>query len=385
MVYNGDAYPRLAVLHSRIGSSLTFQLGPGILGNIKEIMKSTIYAAAAALAFSATQVASHSTFQDLWVEGVDKGATCVRLPLSNSPVTDVTSDDIACNVGTSPVSGKCAVSAGSTVTVEMHQQPGDRSCANEAIGGDHFGPLQVYMAKVDDASTAVGADASWFKVFADTWASNSASSVGSGDYWGVKDLNSCCGLMDVQIPSDIAPGDYLLRAEVIALHVAGGTNGAQFYMSCYQLTVTGSGSASPSGVSLPGAYSASDPGILINIYQSLSTYEAPGPTVYSGGSTKSAGSPCEACEATCVVGSSATSTATATKATTTATTTTSAGTTVTTKTSTTSSATSTSTSGCTAVAAYGQCGGSGYTGCTTCASGSTCSHLNDYYYQCVPS
>lgn len=36
-------------------------------------------------------------------------------------------------------------------------------------------------------------------------------------------------------------------------------------MTCYQLTVTGSGTASPPTVSLPGAYSASDPGILINI------------------------------------------------------------------------------------------------------------------------
>lgn len=33
--------------------------------------------------------------------------------------------------------------AGDAVTVEMHQQPGDRSCANEAIGGDHWGPVLV--------------------------------------------------------------------------------------------------------------------------------------------------------------------------------------------------------------------------------------------------
>lgn len=25
----------------------------------------------------------------------------------------------------------------------MHQQPADRSCANEAIGGDHYGPINV--------------------------------------------------------------------------------------------------------------------------------------------------------------------------------------------------------------------------------------------------
>ena len=31
----------------------------------------------------------------------------------------------------------------------------------------------------------------------------------------------------------------------------------------------------------------------------------------------------------------------------------------------------------------GQCGGTGYTGCTVCASGSTCQKSNDYYWQCL--
>jgi cellulase len=39
---------------------------------------------------------AHATFQDLWVQGVDKQSTCARLPLSNSPVTDVTSNNIRC-------------------------------------------------------------------------------------------------------------------------------------------------------------------------------------------------------------------------------------------------------------------------------------------------
>jgi hypothetical protein len=39
-------------------------------------------------------------------------------------------------------------SAGDTVTVEMHQQPADRSCANEAIGGDHYGPINVSLFPV---------------------------------------------------------------------------------------------------------------------------------------------------------------------------------------------------------------------------------------------
>jgi cellulase len=43
------------------------------------------------------------------------------MPLSNSPVTNVGSRDMICNAGTRPVSGKCPVKAGGTVTVEMHQ------------------------------------------------------------------------------------------------------------------------------------------------------------------------------------------------------------------------------------------------------------------------
>ncbi|KAK6540210.1 hypothetical protein TWF694_009027 [Orbilia ellipsospora] len=33
---------------------------------------------------------------------------------------------------------------------------------------------------------------------------------------------------------------------------------------------------------------------------------------------------------------------------------------------------------------YGQCGGIGWTGVTTCTSGNVCTYLNDYFYQCLP-
>jgi hypothetical protein len=50
-------------------------------------------------------------------------------------------------------------------------------------------------------------------------------------------------------------------------------------------------------------------------------------------------------------------------------------------TTTTTTTTSSGGNGCT-VALYGQCGGSGYTGCTTCASG-TCKYSNEWYSQCL--
>ncbi|CAE7177285.1 hypothetical protein PTT_14450 [Pyrenophora teres f. teres 0-1] len=322
-------------------------------------MKST-FILAGVTAF-ATQVAAHATFQDLW-------STCARLPNSNSPVQSVTSNDIRCNANQGPAASKCSVPAGGTVTIEMHQQNGDRSCANEAIGGAHYGPVLVYMSKVADASTADGS-APFFKIFQDTWAKNTGGGGGSDDYWGTKDLNKNCGKMDVKIPANLASGDYLLRAEAIALHASSGLGGAQFYMTCFQITVTGGGSSSPAGVSFPGAYKATDPGIQINIYQNLASYVAPGPAVIAGGTEAIAGQ----------AGSAVTATGGAPVATPTATTM---------KTSTVASSTAAAptngggSGGCT-VAKFGQCGGSGWAGCTTCASGSTCKASGSYYSQCV--
>ncbi|KAJ3948412.1 uncharacterized protein N0V96_002663 [Colletotrichum fioriniae] len=241
----------------------------------------------------------------------------------------------------------------------MHQQPNDRTCTQEAIGGAHYGPVLAYMTKVSDATTADGSTG-WFKIYQDGWSAAAGSANGDGDNWGSKDMNTCCGKVQVKIPSDIPAGDYLLRAESIALHAAGSSGGAQLYMTCFQLTVTGGGSASPGTVSFPGAYKASDAGILVDIHRALTTYVVPGPTVYAGGSTKSAGAACVGCESTCTAGSGPTGTASSVPLPT----------------------ASGGLPGCT-VAKYAQCGGEGYTGCTTCVSGSTCQAVSaPYYYQC---
>ncbi|KAJ3974375.1 glycosyl hydrolase family 61-domain-containing protein [Lentinula raphanica] len=334
-------------------------------------------------------VSSHATFQELWINGVDAGSSCVRLPLSNSPVTDVTSDDLTCNVTPTPSSGICPVMPGDQVTVEMHQQPGDRSCATQAIGGDHYGPINIYLAAVDDAATADGPSASWFKI----------SEIGlpsdNPDYWGTEVLNDNCGHYTFTIPPDIKPGNYLLRAEVIALHVASTVGGAQFYMSCYQINIGGTGTASPAGVSIPGAYSATDPGILINIYQQLDTYEIPGPSPYGTTSpavastawpttatwnTADQPSTVPTVVPTSIPGGVPSSSSGNSGTTVPTTTPTTVAPTSTTPTASAPSSTSTAASG-----AYGQCGGIGWTGPTTCVSGFSCTVTNAYYSQCVPA
>lgn len=166
----------------------------------------------------------------------------------------------------------------------------------------------VYLTAVEDAASADGSSG-WYKIYEDSWAKNPDSSSGDDDFWGAKDMNNCCGLVDVTIPENTPAGDYLLRAEVIALHTAASEGGAQFYMTCFQLTIDGSGSASPDTVEFPGAYSASDAGILVDIHSALETYVAPGPAVIDAGTVREAGSDCTGCEATCTAAAAAAPTA----------------------------------------------------------------------------
>lgn len=183
-----------------------------------------------------------------------------------------------------------------------------------------------------------------------------------------KHNNSCCGKMNVPIPSSIATGDYLLRAEALALHAAQSPGNGQFYMTCFQITITGGSggsAASPPTVRIPGFLNASHAGVYVDIHRSMSSYATPGPAVWSGGATRQPGGACTGCESTCKAGSGPSGTAPETPA---------------------------PTDGgggggggtiCT-VAKYGQCGGQGYTGCTNCQAGSTCIGVSaPYYYQCA--
>ncbi len=78
-------------------------------------------------------------------------------------------------------------------------------------------------------------------------------------------------------------GKYLVRVESIALHQAQNAGGAQFYLACGQVEITGGGSGSPGGlVAFPGAYKTSDPGLLWSYYPVRTSYKAPGPDVWQG-------------------------------------------------------------------------------------------------------
>jgi len=225
----------------------------------------------------AVVTSAHTIFTNLVAGGTTNPVGyAIRDPSYDGPITDVTSNYLACNGGsnpTTPSSYVVNVNAGSTVqAVWRHTLTSD---ATDVIDPSHKGPVQAYLKKVTNATTDPGYGSGWFKI------SEAGLDVSTQD-WAVTDLIANQGLQNIPIPSCIEDGQYLLRAEIIALHAASSSGGAQFYMECAQINVSGgSGAKTPTTVSLPGAYSASDPGILINIYQTLTSYTIPGPTPFA--------------------------------------------------------------------------------------------------------
>ncbi|KAG8992014.1 Esterase/lipase/thioesterase [Tulasnella sp. 427] len=281
----------------------------------------------------------------------------IRAIPGNGPVTDMSYADIQCNgwtdggvVGSSPAPLYATAAAGSTVTLQWTDWP--------------------------DSHIAV-----WFKV-------DEAGLNLSTNTWAAIKLISDGNKYSFTIPASLAPGQYIIRHEIIALHSSYTYPGAQSYPSCIQVQVTGSGSVTPSGsklVAFPGAYGSTTAGLVWPLWnpnnlQSGVAYPIPGPSLYFGGS--SASSTTTAKTSTTTTKASTTTTSKAASSTTTTTTArTSTTTTKASSTTTTTSKTTTATGSSGTAAAYAQCGGSGWTGATVCVSGYTCTYSNAYYSQ----
>ncbi|KAK4241316.1 hypothetical protein C8A03DRAFT_41260 [Achaetomium macrosporum] len=230
----------------------------------------------------ALSVEGHAIFQKVSVNGADQGSlTGLRAPNNNNPVQDVNSQNMICGQSGSRSNTVINVKAGDRIGTWWQHVIGGAQFSGDPdnpIAKSHKGPVMAYLAKVDNAATASQTGLKWFKIWQDGFDTGSKK-------WGVDNLINNNGWVYFNLPQCIAPGQYLLRVEVLALHSAGKQGQAQFYQSCAQINVSGSGSFTPSQtVSIPGVYSANDPSILINIYGAQGqpdnggkAYNPPGP------------------------------------------------------------------------------------------------------------
>ncbi|CAJ2503654.1 Uu.00g110480.m01.CDS01 [Anthostomella pinea] len=183
-----------------------------------------------------------------------------------NPIMTVTDAKMTCNGGTSaPLSA--TVAAGENVTAVWSQWTHQQ------------GPVMVWMYPCESGFSACdGKSQKWFKIDQMGLFGTALNSVDWGTALVMATLE-----WSSKIPASLKAGDYLIRHELLALHQA---NTPQFYPECAQLTVTGSGTASPSGsylTSIPAYAAQSDPGVTIDIYSSTATtYTPPGPAVWTG-------------------------------------------------------------------------------------------------------
>ncbi|CZT48816.1 related to Endo-beta-1,4-glucanase D [Rhynchosporium secalis] len=355
-------------------------------------------------AAAASLASAHATIYNVWVNDVDQGtgnsaAGYIRSPPNNSPIKDITSKDMTCNVNNVAAAKTINVAAGDKISLEWHHN--NNSPADDIIDSTHKGPVMVYIAP----AASNGEGDVWVKLAEDGY---------DGSQWAVQKLIANKGKHDFILPSTLADNKYLIRGEIIALHEADSAysanpgRGAQFYMECVQISVSGGGSTLlPAGVSIPGAYSDTDPGVVFNLYGGFTSYKIPGPAVWNGGSSGTAPKPPTTTPAVPISGQApgkaedpkstpiatpapvATSAKSPCKPKTSSDAPKPTKTPCTGKTPTTMATVATpavsgtsAASGAT-VALYGQCGGQNYQGPTTCASGSTCTNYNPWYSQCV--
>jgi hypothetical protein len=249
-------------------ASIKLQLSIGHLVRQVKIFNQVNMKLLAVIAVASTlfsSVSAHYRFTSLIAGGKTTGAyEYVRQNSNmNSPVLDVTSTDIRCNVGAGSNGASIKtynVTSGSTVGFAMDQ------------GIFHAGPLSVYLGKAPStAASWDGSGANWFKIY-EIGAQITSSAInfpanGQSQF-------------SFPIPAATPAGEYLLRIEHIGLH---STGQPQFYISCAQVKITSGGSGNPPKVSIPGYIAQNDPSIILNIYYPIPTsYTVPGPAVWHG-------------------------------------------------------------------------------------------------------
>ncbi|KAF2020769.1 lytic polysaccharide monooxygenase [Aaosphaeria arxii CBS 175.79] len=267
----------------------------------------------AAIACLASSVFAHGGVYTYTIDGVDyPGYKFTEPPESQSnliqrrwyywPVEDPLSPNVTCSYDGSAVKDTyhAPVKAGDTITASwsnnltwddpngpFYCEPGSTRDCFYRRWYHFYGPLMAYMADCGgDCSTVDPAALKWFKIaeeglkpgftLGDTagWEQSALSRPGTKGW-------------SVTVPKSLKPGNYMIRHEILMIELMP----PQFYPTCGQLKVEGSGTATPSEdylVKFPGAYSMEDPGIAISgvVYGELgrntTEYIIPGPKVWTG-------------------------------------------------------------------------------------------------------
>ncbi|KAK3371810.1 glycosyl hydrolase family 61-domain-containing protein [Lasiosphaeria ovina] len=174
--------------------------------------------------------------------------------------TAYASPDIVCHLGATPAGAAAPVNAGDVIEIQWTPWP-----------ASHKGPVIDYLANCNGPCQNVDKTKLKFFKIDEVGLVDAASGT-----FGASQLTNNNNSWLVRIPTDIAPGNYVLRHEIIALHAAGQTNGAQNYPFCFSLAISGSGTANPAGIPATQFYAANNPGIKFDLFSKFTSYQIPG-------------------------------------------------------------------------------------------------------------
>lgn len=179
--------------------------------------------------------------------------------------------DIVCHKNSERANSFLEVEAGNSINLKWTDWP-----------VSHVGPVLTYLANARGEFSQVDKVNLLFVKIEEAGLLRNSSNPGKPEgYYAANRLMDQGDRWTVTIPKNVAPGNYVLRHEIIALMEAADPNKAQHYPQCINIKVTGNGKDPiATGTRARDFYYPEHPGILVQIYKEIN-YIIPGPPLYT--------------------------------------------------------------------------------------------------------
>lgn len=184
---------------------------------------------------------------------------------------------VICHYDAQPVALHVEITAGDTLKLQWNEWP-----------VSHVGPVLTYLAACNGSCSSSDKRAlQWVKIDELGWLNSTGwDKIDLGGTWASNVLIANVFSWIAKLPDALAAGDYVLRHEIIALHVADQLDGAQAYPQCVNLRVAKGKSGKEimlgAGVLGDRLYGYQDPGIFVDVHKKITGYMIPGPKLWDG-------------------------------------------------------------------------------------------------------
>ncbi|KAF4960034.1 hypothetical protein FSARC_10586 [Fusarium sarcochroum] len=250
------------------------------------------------VALMASQVAAHGYLNTFTLDGQDYEGFSRWNPSPDpnaigwsfttedeGPEMDISSPDFVCRRDAEASKNYGKIAAGKTASFFWTSD--DKEINPNGWAESHRGPVITYIAPCNgDCASVDKTQLKWTKIAEEGVVSGPANTEG---VWATDKLRENGGVNSAVIPASVAPGKYVVRNELIALHRAH-LSEPEFYMQCGNIEVTGSGTDKLSnGVVASQLYSTSDEQIFgFSVYDNRGdSWKIPGPALYTGAKASS--------------------------------------------------------------------------------------------------